>query len=324
LRSRPALSSDTRVVAPSEVHASLPYDTLIDAMRTMYRNSDLTPDPVEYEVGVRGTNEKARFRLNPAWQVGRHIGLRVETAFPADDDTERLAPQGVYLLLDGRTGTALSLADGRALGIRRAASCSALAASYLARQDCERLLVVGTGEMATHLVEAMTLARPICNVLIWGRDQSKAERMAQRLNRRRLKVGATADLEAAVRGAHIITCATRSTVPLIKGEWLPDGVHIDLVGSVSSEMREVDDDCISRARVFVDTLDGALTRGGDVIQAIAAGAIREDEVAGELRDLTRGSCPGRRYYDQITMFKSVGSALGDLAAAAQLNETLRN
>jgi alanine dehydrogenase len=216
----------------------LPYDLLIEAMRTMYRNGAPTPEPTEYEIGVRGTNEKASFRLNPAWQVGRHIGLRVETVFPAEDENHRLTPQGVYLLLDGRTGAALSLADGRALGIRRAASCSALAASYLARPDCERLLVVGTGEMATHLVEALALARPICNVLVWGRDRSKAERMAQRLTRRRLKVGATADLEAAVRGAHMITCATRSAVPLIKGEWLPDGVHLDLVGGVTPEMRE--------------------------------------------------------------------------------------
>jgi ornithine cyclodeaminase len=222
---------------------------------------------------------------------------------------------GTYLLLDGRSGEPLALMDGPALTARRTAAASALAASYLARPDCERLLMVGTGALAPHLVEAHASVRPIRNVLVWGRDPVKAERLAQRLNRRTLKVAATDDLQAAVRGAHVICCATLATEPLLRGHWLPLGVHVDLVGGFTPEMREADDEVIRRARVFVDTRDGAMTEAGDIVQPLRSGLLQESDIAGDLFDLARGARAGRRYHDQITLFKSVGAALEDLAAA---------
>jgi ornithine cyclodeaminase len=251
----------------------------------------------------------------PAWQAGRHIGVKVVTVFPENAAADLPRLLGSFLLLDGRTGKPLALMDGRALTARRTAAASALAASYLARPDCERLLMVGTGALAPHLIEAHASVRPIVNVLVWGRHHEKAVKLAQRLNRRSLKVSATADLANAVRGAHIVCCATPSETPLIEGHWLPLGVHLDLVGGFRPEMREVDDDCIRRARVFVDTRAAALVEAGDIVQPLRSGVLRHDDIAGDLFDLARGTRGGRRYHDQITLFKSVGTALEDLAAA---------
>jgi alanine dehydrogenase len=251
----------------------------------------------------------------PAWQVGRYIGIKLVTVFPDNGTRSLPSIMGAYLLLSGKTGAPLAMIDGPALTVKRTAAASALAASYLARSDASRLLMVGTGALAPHLILAHATVRPIREVLIWGRDTSKADRLARVLNRRGLKVASTTDLEGAVRGADIVSCATLSREPLIRGEWLPEGAHVDLVGGFTPEMREADDEVIARARIFVDTRDGALSEAGDLTQPLAAGLITPDDVAGDLFDLTRGDRAGRRFYHQITLFKSVGTALEDLAAA---------
>jgi alanine dehydrogenase len=303
-----------RVIGPSEVHAALDFPALVESLRQMFRSGCEAPVRHHHTVKVPERPD-ATLLLMPAWQVGRHVGVKVVSVFPGNAEIGLPAVSGAYVLLDGMTGNPLAIIDGQALTLRRTAAASALAASYLARPDCERLLVVGTGALAPHLVEAHASVRPIRNVLIWGRNPEKAAKLAHRLDRRTLKVAATTDLANAVRGAHIISCATLAREPLVKGAWLPLGVHLDLVGAFTPAMRETDDDAVKRARVFVDTRAGALKEGGDIVQPIAAGIIREDDVAGDLFELTRGLRAGRRYHDQITLFKSVGTALEDLAAA---------
>src|SRR5690348_8897407 len=303
-----------RILGPSEVVSALDLPSLVEALRQMFRAGAATPVRHHHTIPVPGGAE-GTLLLMPAWQAGRHIGVKMVTVFPDNAQAAMPSVMGAYLLLDGKTGKPLALMDGPALTARRTAAASALAASYLARPDCERLLMVGTGALAPHLVEAHASVRPIVNVLIWGRDSEKAARLAHRLDRRNLKVAATTDLANAVRGAHIVCCATLSEAPLIEGHWLPLGVHLDLVGGFKPEMREVDDDCIRRARVFVDTRAGALSEAGDIVQPMRAGVLAEDDIAGDLFDLARGSRAGRRYHDQITLFKSVGTAIEDLAAA---------
>ena len=201
------------------------------------------------------------------------------------------------------------------LTLKRTAAASALASSYLSRPDCERLLMVGTGALAPHLIMAHASVRPICNVLVWGRSPEKAAKLAKRLDRREFRVDYTEDLPAAAQGADIISCATLSHDPLVLGEWLRPGQHLDLVGGFKPDMRETDDASIRRARVFVDTRAGACTEAGDIVQPVESGVLDPDDIAGDLFELTRGERAGRRFYDQITLFKSVGTALEDLAAA---------
>ncbi len=301
-----------RIITSAEVEAALEFKDLIERLRETFRKG--AEVPVRHHHAIGGGSD-ATLLLMPAWQPGRHIGIKLVTVFPHNGERSLPSVMGAYLLLNGTTGEPLAMIDGPTLTVKRTAAASALAAGYLARQDSERLLMIGTGALAPYLIRAHAEVRPICNVLIWGRNPDKAEQLARRLDRRDFKVAATTDLEAAVQGAHIISAATMTLEPLIKGAWLQPGQHLDLVGGFRPDMREADDDAVSRARVFVDTRDGACSEAGDIVQPLESGVLTEDDIAADLFDLTRGERAGRRYYDQITLFKSVGTALEDLGAA---------
>ncbi len=313
-----------RVLGYSETVAALDFPPLVEALRQAFRKGGIeTPAADLYTIPISPGHEGSLVVL-PAWQPGRNFGVKLTMVFPGSATAQRPTRHGSYLLCDGKTGEQLALFDGPALTARRTAAASALAASYLARPDSERLLMIGTGALAPHLVEAHASVRPIHNVLIWGRDPDKAARLARRLDRRQLKVAPATNLEQAVRGAHVICCATAAHQPVLRGEWLPEGVHVDLVGGRTPQMREADDETMRRARIFVDTREAAETQAGDIVAPLAAGVITSFDIAGDLFELTRGDRAGRRFNNQITLFKSVGHALEDLACAEVALDNVRN
>ena len=303
-----------RIIGAGDVEAALEFPMLVERLRQMFRSGCAVPLRHHHTVPTGGDAD-ATLLIMPAWQEGGHIGVKIVTVFPDNGKVSLPSVMGAYILMDGKSGKPLALIDGPSLTLRRTAAASALAARYLAREDCERLLMVGTGALAPNLILAHAAVRPICNVLIWGRDVDKAKKLAKRLDRPDFKVVATDDLEGAARGADVISCATLSQDPLVHGDWLQPGTHLDLVGGFTPTMRETDDAAMVKARVFVDTREGAMSEAGDIVQPLASGVIGEDDIAGDLFDLTRGDRAGRRFYDQITLFKSVGTALEDLAAA---------
>jgi ornithine cyclodeaminase len=164
--------------------------------------------------------------------------------------------------------------------------------------------------------------RSIATVDIWDRSLAKAEALAGRLREGGMPARAAASLEDAARHADIISCATLATTPLIEGAWLAPGTHLDLIGSFTPTMREADDACVARARIYVDTPDAA-KEAGDLVQPIRAGVIGEEAVLGTLADLCAGTMPGRRDPGDLTIFKAVGTALSDIAAAALVYERER-
>lgn len=305
-----------RIIPAADVETALDFDSLVERLRQAFRRDIQVPTRHHHSLteGAEPGPNDGTLLLMPAWS-SRHIGVKVVTVFP-DNATRNLpAVMGSYLLLDGRSGAPLALVDGPRLTAKRTAAASALASSYLSRPDCERLLMIGTGTLAPELITAHATVRPICNVLVWGRSADKAERLAKRLDRKKFRVAPTTDLEGAVRGADIVSCATLATEPLVHGDWLQPGQHLDLVGGFRPDMREADDACIRRARVFVDTRAGACKEAGDIVQPLDSGVLQPEDIAADLFDLTRGARAGRRFYDQITLFKSVGTAIEDLAAA---------
>ncbi|MBS0547428.1 MAG: ornithine cyclodeaminase family protein [Proteobacteria bacterium] len=317
-----------RSLSAAEVDAALDDLALIDRLDALFRAG--CEMPTRHHHAIReplgpGSSD-AMLLLMPAWTKGPsgRVGVKIVTVFPDNGKQALPSIYGQYLLLDGRTGQSLALLDGTMLTKRRTACASGLAARYLAREDAARLLMIGTGALAPQLIRVHAKVRPIREVAIWGRRPEQAQHLAEELNAslpavlgRPIVVRAVTDRRAAVAEADIVSCATLSKEPLVEGDWLHEGQHLDLVGAYTPQMRESDDKAVWRARVYVDTRAGALKEAGDIVQAIAAGTIDEDDVIADLAELARGQQTGRLPGDRtsITLFKSVGAALEDLAAA---------
>jgi alanine dehydrogenase len=310
------------VLNEAETRAALPWGDLIEALRTMFRDGCEMPVRHHHDVEVPG-EDAATLLLMPAWQPGSYIGVKMVSVFPGNSSRNLPAIHGSYLLSSGKTGQLLAIIDGAELTARRTAAASALAADYLAAKDARRMLMVGAGRLSQNLIEAHASVRPISEVTIWARDIRKAEMTAAQLNLPGISVSVATDIEAAARQADIISCATLSSEPLIRGDWLKDGAHLDLVGAFKPSMRESDDRAVERATLFVDTRDGALTEGGDLVQPLRAGIIAAGSVRADLAELTRGRHVSRTGPKEITLFKSVGAALEDLAGAVLAFERSR-
>jgi len=298
-----------QIIDTATTRRHLPMAPLIDALRRMFASG--------CEVPLRHThriNEAGTLLLMPAWRAGARLGIKTVTIFPGNGALGLPGLHSTYLLFDATTGVPLAQLDGNEITSRRTAAASALAASFLARADARRLLIVGTGRVASLLADAMRAVRPIAEVVVWNHRPASAQALVDTLNASGLDARVAADLAAAVAEADIVSCATLATAPLVRGEWLRPGTHLDLIGSFTPEMRETDAACFARSRVFVDTPE-ALAKSGDLLQAVAAGAFDAAQLQGTLGELCAGTCAGRVDAAEITLFKSVGTALEDLAAA---------
>lgn len=304
-----------RFVGAAEIAALLDYPSLIKALRQAFTAGIVAP--VRHHHEIARARADAVLLLMPAWHAapGGYLGVKTVSVFPDNAARGKPSVMGTYLLMAGDSGEPLAALDGQALTLRRTAAASALAASYLAREDAVRMTMIGAGALAPRLIAAHAAVRPIRDVVIWNRTPDTARRLAAELDRPDLRVTATGDREDAVRSADIVCAATLSAEPLVRGAWLQPGTHVDLVGAYNPRMRESDDEAVRRARVYVDTRAGALKEAGDIAQAVASGALREADIAGDLADLCHGRVDGRRSAEEITLFKSVGTAIEDLAAA---------
>jgi ornithine cyclodeaminase len=313
-----------RLVGAEEIDRVLDFPDLVETLRQAFRAATVAPTRHHHGIARGGT--EATLLLMPAWNEAAdgYIGVKIATVFPDNATRGKPSVQATYLLLAGDSGVPLAVLDGARLTLWRTAAASALAAGHLARADARRMTMIGAGNLAPYLIAAHATVRPLAEVTIWNRTPTTAVALAARLDRPGLRVAATDDLAAAVATADIVSAATLSTEPLIRGAWLKPGTHIDLVGGFTPRMREADDATIGRARVYVDTRAGATSEAGDITRPLGSGLLTDDDIAGDLFDLTRGIGAGRRSDDEITLFKSVGTALEDLAAAAHVYRRLRN
>jgi alanine dehydrogenase len=256
--------------------------------------------------------------LMPAWTAeatSSFIGTKVVSVFPGNAARGEASVTGTYLLMKGETGEPLAAIDGRVFTLWRTAASSALAARFLAREDATHLLMIGAGALAPYLIRAHASVRPIRKIAVWNRARKRAETLAAELSLEGFDTRAADDLETEIRAADIVSCATLSPAPLVHGNWLQAGTHLDLVGGFKPTMREADDKTLRRARIYVDTRAGALKEAGDIVDPLRRGVIRERDIRGDLFDLCRGHVKGRESASEITLFKSVGTAIEDLATA---------
>lgn len=297
-----------------ETERLLEWGPLVEALRDMFRHGCETPVRHHHAFAIPGEPD-GTLLLMPAWRSGAFLGVKLVNVVPGNAKRGLPAIDGCYILCSATDGRMLAMIDGATLTARRTAATSALASSYLSREDSSRLLVVGTGALSSRLAAAHSKVRRIRAIAIWGRNAEKAASVAAGLQQQGLPAEPCADLEAAVRRSDIISCATLSTEPLIRGDWLPEGAHLDLIGAFKPSMRESDDTAVERSSVFVDTCEGALKEAGDLVQPMGAGRFKAEDIRASLGELCNGSRQGRVSQTEITLFKSVGASLEDLAAS---------
>ncbi|WP_439590499.1 ornithine cyclodeaminase family protein [Hydrogenophaga sp.] len=291
---------------------ALPFDRLIDAMRALFREGCHVPARHLHE--VKTPEATGTVLIMPAW-TERYLGIKTVNIYPNNGQRGLPGLFSVYTLFDATTGMALAQLDGNVITARRTAAASALAASYLARPDSKRMVVVGTGRVGRLLPQAYQAVLGIEHVDVWGRSLGSAQAVCEGLAGELGSLTPIATgLDVAVSQADIVSTATLATEPLVSGNWLAPGSHLDLVGSFTPRMREADDAAFRNATIFVDT-EEALEKSGELLDPLSRGVFDAADVVATLQGLCTGMHPGRSHGSERTVFKSVGTALEDLAAA---------
>lgn len=301
--------SEIRFIDADAVHDGLPWNELIEALRVAHRG--VRPETGRLFMDVDGDG----LLILPGWSARRSIGIKLVTIFPENRDRGLASVQALYLMFDGEVGRPLAAVDGTALTYRKTAADSALGAAILARPGVDTMTMVGAGGLAPFLVEAHRAAHPsIERVFVWNRTTRSATALAQTIDGGE----AVDDLAGAVTASGLVSCATMSDVPLVKGAWLTPGSHVDLVGAYQPHMRESDDEVMRRGRIFVDNPETTVEEAGDLLFPLESGAITADDVLGDLFDLCTGRVDGRVSSTDITVFKNGGGAHLDLMTASLL------
>ncbi|WP_119154068.1 ornithine cyclodeaminase family protein [Caldimonas tepidiphila] len=302
-----------RIFDAAQTREALPFERLIPALRELFAQGCEVPARHVHEIPVPGGGAVTSL-LMPAWLPGRAYAVKIVNIAPGNAALGLPGLHSTVVLHDARTGAPTALLDGDEITSRRTAAASALAASWLAREDAAHLLVVGAGRVARLLPAAYRVVRPIRRVSVWARSAAAAQALADDLRGQGFDAQAATRLGDAAATADVVSCATLASEPLVLGRWLRPGSHLDLIGSFTPAMREADDDCFRGARLYVDTGE-ALVKSGELLGPMARGVFAAGDVQGTLAALCRGQAPGRRDAAERTVFKSVGNALEDLAAA---------
>lgn len=298
------------------VEKNTDFSNLIANLERMFANKDLLvpmrhhhdfPNP---EVGMEST-----LLLMPAWNPGKEAGVKIATVSPANGKFDLPAIQAVYIYLDALKGSIKAIIEAKSLTVKRTAAASALASKFLSRKNSKSLLMIGTGALSPNLIKAHASVRPIEHVFVWGRDFDKAKVICETLSGENFEIIPIKNIEDKISYVDIISSATLSPIPLVLGKYLKPGQHVDLVGAYRPDMREADDDAIKKSEVFVDTYEGGLKESGDIVIPLKTGTLKEIDIKADLFSMATKKHLGRSNDESITLFKSVGHALEDLAAA---------
>ena len=309
-------------ISSEEIRDRVGYAELIEALDQMHREDPANlGDLLLSEQGEGGATD--HFLVRAGWQRGRALGVKMASVFPGNRAADLPAIQASYVLFDGTTGSPLASIDGNELTWRKTAADSALGSLRLSRANCKTLLMVGAGAMAPHLIRAHISVRPeIKQIEVWNRSADRRDRLIASL-RPEFDIVATDDLQRAASNADLISCATMAQQPLIHGEWLSPGCHLDLVGAFTLDMREADDTAMRRGQVFVDSRQTTISEIGELAIPIKNGTLREQDVVADLYQLSGGDHPGRQGQDEITVFKNGGGGHLDLMTARYIYDKCR-
>lgn len=305
------------------IYNHLPFEDFIPFLREAFTQDYTVPQRMHTQFGNGMTDTPSTLLLMPAWQDGSFLGVKTVTISPHNGEQNLPTLQGVYLLFNAQDGSPLATFDASAITGRRTAAKSALASSFLSREDSEVLLMVGTGALSTELIQAHCTQRPIKEVIIWEHTKGKGQKVIDRLPDMEQSFRVISDLSKGVPEADIISVATLSVEPLIRGEWLKPGQHVDTVGAYRTDMREADDEVLRRSVLYIDH-DDAYHETGDLAIPLKNGVIQKEDIKATLFELCKGDMKGRKEDDEITFFKSTGHALEDLSASLFVYRQIKN
>lgn len=257
-----------------------------------------------------------------AWIDGVGFGVKSVSVMPNNSQYELASIHGAMLIFDDKTGVPIALMDSDLVTKWKTAGDSVLGARMLARPESESLLIIGAGTVAENLIHAYSEIFPrLRHIRIWNRTQLRAEQLAYKLNLQGFDIKIEPDLAKAVSNADIISTATMAREPILFGDWVKAGTHIDLIGAFKADMREADDDLLKKARIFVDSRDTTVKHIGELMIPLSHGIISENDILGDFYDLAKGA-NGRLNSSDITLFKNGGGAHLDLMTAMAILDNL--
>lgn len=310
-----------RTIDNETIDQVLNYDKMLEALYKIFISKFTMPVRHHHFYNTPDSAENALI-LMPAW-TDKYLGCKQVIVAPKNAEQHLPAIHALYTLFNAETGVPLAQMDATKLTSVRTACASALAAKYLARENAENLLVIGSGSVAYHLAQAHSSVRSYKHIEVWARNSDKAQALLDSLKEQGFtNVSLANDLQAAIQKADVISSATLSKEPIIKGEWLKPGVHLDLIGSHTPKTREADDEVIRRSTIYADSREGALHETGELAIPIASGLLDPKDVQADLVELCKANKLARKNEEEITLFKSAGLAIEDLAAALIVYEAV--
>ncbi len=315
----------TLIVSGDEIRRFLSLTDCIEAVDTAFRAlaEGKAVNPLRSSLRLEG-GRRILGMMPGAVEDPPVLGAKIITVFPGNHGTELDAHQGVVLLFDPERGPPLAILEASTLTAIRTAAASAVATRALAREDAQILAIIGSGVQARSHFEAMLAVRPIEEVRVFSPTEAHRGEFARRESERTgVRVEAVSSARAAVEGAEIICTVTSSSVPVLEGAWLSPGAHLNSVGASVPSARELDDETVARARLFVDSRESALHEAGDLLMPMEAGLVGADHIQGEIGEVLTGKVPGRCSAEEITWFESLGLAVEDLLPARLVFERAR-
>jgi 1-pyrroline-2-carboxylate reductase [NAD(P)H] len=302
-----------QIISAQQVDQVLDFPLLINALQQGFAK-EFTMPPRQVWPLTPGSPEA--FALLPAWNE-QVIAVKAFSYFPDNAELQLPALHASILLYRRDNGVPLAWVEGSSVTCWRTAAVSALASRYLARPDARTLLLLGSGRLALPLIQAHLAEHDLQTLLLWGRNQAAVRQQCHRVQQLypRLQVQVVQEINEACQQADIIVAATGSSTPLLFGNHIPPGCHVDLLGNHSPQQRECDTELVRRASVYVDDRNNVLNEAGELLIPIAEQQFSANDIRAELAELCRRNLPARQHRDEITLFKSVGTALSDLLCA---------
>lgn len=315
------------LIRESDVAALLPMGSAIEIMENALRaySTGRVVQPVRLALSIEP--HAGYLGVMPAHMRGgggnEALGAKAVTFYTGNAERRLPTHMAVILLWDSATGELLAIIDGRLITEVRTAATSAAATKALGRSDAGVLALLGAGVQARSHLEALGLVRSLREVRVWSRTKARREAFARQMADHEPPINVCETAEEAARGADLIVTATSSPAPVLEGRWIAEGAHINAVGAPRPDWRELDSATVAKARLFVDSRAGALTESGDIIRPLKEGVIDEGHIRGEIGEVLAGKVPGRTAPKDITLFKSLGMAVEDVATAAFVYQKAR-